>query len=260
MADLAQLLSIPNIYDKTICKYLEKDSGPTGLSRLQHGSMIACTSRSGSTLLQVCLEHYDIDPQEWFNPEVVIRPVAQQGDVSTLTQYGDHLARTAKNGRFDLKGTITALLFLYQVHEVPERNEAWRFVFLKRRNVVQQAISGRIAVRTGQWTDSWPKRHEITDDDYSFEEISTAVLGIIQQNANLEKAFALLGIEPLRIHYEDFLQDITRNTWDVARYLGLDVPAEPIEIKPRIKRQFTGVNARWETRFREEMATAIRQR
>ncbi len=270
MADLADLLNIPRIYEKSICKYLEKDSGPTGLSSIRQGSMIACTSRSGSTLLQACLEHYGIDPQEWFNPEYTIKPAVSQGGISTLTQYGEHLARTVRNDRFDLKGTIAALLFLYQVHELPERTDVWRFVFLRRRNLVRQAISARIAARTGQWTsdggsaafglDAWPQHHEITDDDYSFEEISRAVLGIVQQNSNLEKAFVLLDIEPYRIYYEDFVEDLTGNTWDIARYLGLDPPAEPIEIKPRIKRQATSINARWETRFLEEMETALRER
>jgi trehalose 2-sulfotransferase len=260
VVDLAELLNIPRIYERSLCRYLEKDSGVTGLSRVQHGSVIACTSRSGSTLLQACLEQYGIDPQEWLNPEYMIKPVVQQGNVSTLTEYGDHLAQTVTNGRFDLKGTIAALLFLFQLHELPERTDVWRFVFLRRRNVVRQAISARIAVRTGQWTDAWPQQRQVTDEDYSFDEISGAVLGIVQQNANLEKAFAVLGIDPFRIYYEDFVQDITGNTWEIARYLGLDVPPEPIEFEPRIGRQSTGTNGRWEARFVEEMDTALRKR
>lgn len=261
MADLAHLLNLPaNFYEQSICKLLEKDSGETGISHFERCSMIACTARSGSSLLQVCLEHYGLDAQEWLNPKGAIKVAVDAGEASTLTQYGDYLARTAKNGRFDVKGTLSTLAFLFQIREVPERNDRWRFVFLKRRNVVQQAISGRIAVRTGQWTKTMPKQAEVTDADYSFDEIAKGVTSVIQQNANLEKAFAVLGIEPFRVHYEDFVQDITKNTWEVAKYVGVDVPAEPIEIKPRLEQQFSDINARWEVRFREEMDATLRAR
>lgn len=222
--------------------------------------MIACTARSGSSLVQVCLEHYGIDPQEWLNPESAIKSAVQSGEASTLTQYGDYLARNTTSGRLDLKGPLPALLFLHEIHEIPERNDAWRFIFLRRRNVIQQAISSRIAIQTGQWDSDMPKQGEISDDDYSFEELSKHVTAFIQQNANLEKAFAFMGIEPLRIYYEDFIEDVPRHTWELAKFVGLDVPAEPIEIKPRIARQFTDLNARWESRFREEMAMALRER
>lgn len=260
MVDLVQLLRLhPKIYERSICLDLQKDSGPTGLAGLQHCSMIACTARSGSSLVQVSLEHYGIDPQEWLNPGGAIKRAVHQGEASTLTQYGDYLARTARNGRFDLKGPLEALLFLIEVHEVPERNDAWRFIFLRRRNVLQQAISSRIAALTGQWDSGMPKRREVSDADYSFEEIARGATAFIQENANLEKTFAIIGIEPRRIYYEDFLEDISRNTWELARYVGLDVPPDPIEIKPRIERQFTDLNARWESRFREDMALALRE-
>ena len=261
MADLVQLLNLPqNFLDRSICKDLKRDSGATGIANLERCSMIACTARSGSSLMQVSLEHYGIDPQEWLNPEAAIKTAVRQGQASTLTEYGDHLARNAKNGRFDLKGPLPALLFLYEIHEIPERNDAWRFIFLRRRNVVQQAISSRIAIRTGQWDSDMPRREEISDADYSFEELAKHVTAFIQQNANLEKAFAILGIEPMHVYYEDFLEDISRNTWELAKYVGLDVPAEPIEITPRIERQATDLNARWEERFRDDLAAALRER
>lgn len=248
------------MYDQTICKYLERDSGPTGLATLNQCSMIACTARSGSTLLQVSLEHYGIDPQEWLNTEAAIKQAVDQGKAATLAQYGDYLASTSTNGRFDVKGAMPALLFLHQVGEIPERNDVWRFIFLKRRNVIQQAISSRIANRTGQWTMDMPKQQAIGDDDYSFEDLLNSVRSITQQNANFEKAFLLLGIEPLRIDYEDFLQDIARHTWEAAKFVGIDVPEQPIEIKPRVERQFTDLNARWEARFRADLDAALRAR
>jgi LPS sulfotransferase NodH len=261
MVHLAQLLNLPpRIYEQSICKHLKRDSGPTGLASLERCSLVACTARSGSSLLRDCLKHYGTDHREWLNTNGTIKRAVDAGEASSLTEYGDYMARSATNGRFDMKGTFPALLFLYETHELPEHKDAWRFIHLRRSNVVRQAISSLIAAKTGQWTDRMPARREISDADYSFDKIAKSVLSIIQQHANIEKAFAVLEIEPARITYEDFIQDISGNTWTLARHIGLDVPAEPIEIKSTIKRQSTELNARWEARFREELDTTLRER
>ncbi len=258
---LTQLLNQPpKIYEQSICKHLKRDAGPTGLASLEICSLVACTARSGSSLLRDCLEKYGVEHREWLNTNGTIKRAVDAGEASTLTEYGDYLARSAKNGRFDMKGTFPAFLFLYEVHELPERKDAWRVIHLKRTNVVRQAISSQIAVKTGQWTNRMPVKRAVTDADYSFDKIAKGVSAIIQQNANMEKAMALLGIEPLRISYEDFIKDIPKNTWTLAKHIGLEVPAEPIAIKPTMKRQSTELNARWETRFREDLETTLRER
>ena len=258
MDHLAQLLNLPpEIYERSICKHLEWDSGPTDLAQIERCSMVACTARSGSSLLRDCLGQYGVEHREWLNTKGTIKRAVDAGEASTLTEYGDYLARSAKNGRFDMKGTYPAFLFLYDVRELPDRRDAWRFIFLKRANVVRQAISRLVADRTGQWTSRMPVKREISDADYSFDKIAKSVARIIQSNANMEQAFAVLGIEPMRIHYEDFVQDISWNTWALAKHIGLEVPAEPIDIKPTMKRQATDLNARWEARFREELDTTL---
>jgi len=261
MADLAQFLKLqPNIYEQTICKYLAKDHGRTALSKLARGSVIACTARSGSSLVQVCLEHYGAQSQEWLNTEGEIRRAFDAGKAKTLREYADYLAAEAKGDRLDIKGPLPVLLFLYQMHEVPERKARWRFVFLRRKNLVEQAISSRIAAKTGRWTSGMPAHEEVTDDDYSFDEIMKGVQGFANVNEQWERAFALLDIEPLRLYYEDFCKDMATHTWRIAKFIGLETPDKPLPIQPRIERQATDLNSRWETRFRDELGNLIRSR
>jgi LPS sulfotransferase NodH len=260
MTDLAQLLKLsPKTYQNTICKYLIRDSGPSDLAKLERGSMIACTARSGSTLLNVSLEHYGIEAHEHLNPEGAIKRTVERGSARTLREYANLLAAKAKGGRFDVKGPISSFLFLYEMREIPERLDRWKFVFLRRKNIVRQAISQRIAARTGQWTSLMEARGTVVEDDYSFEEILRATARISQQNERWERVFALFGIEPFRVCYEDFCNSIESTTWQIATFLDLDnMPASPRPISPRIERQTSELNEIWERRFRKELDSVLK--
>jgi LPS sulfotransferase NodH len=73
-------------------------------------------------------------------------------------------------------------------------------------------------------------------------------------NGILEETFALFGIEPMRITYEELAVDPPGVAAAAAAYLGLK--ESPISdrrfVKPPMERQASELNARWEARFLEE--------
>jgi LPS sulfotransferase NodH len=96
--------------------------------------------------------------------------------------------------------------------------------------------------------------------DYSGNEIAGTIENISMANAWWENFFAVFGIDPLRITYEQISSDPPGVTRRVAEYCGL-TPCDPITMRPfeqePLRPQSTAVNAQWEQRFLQD-ARAMR--
>lgn len=249
--------------EQDVFRYLRFSDRPTKLRNVTNKAVLACTSRTGSSLLQVSLERYGLDPREYMNPEGPARRFAEKRNGATVADFGDDLATNAVSGDwFIVKGAANVVLFLYYWRELPEFAQDWKFIFLRRRNIVRQAISMEIARRTQRWTSKMPGQGEVSPDDYSFEAIRRHVQSIFAQNDRWERAFGFLGIDPLRLFYEDFSAHLLEETERVASFLGIDVARFPgsHEHAIRIDLQSTELNDLWETRFRREFAEMVRDR
>lgn len=255
--DLLSFIKIkPGIPERTVFKHLKYDDGPNELANVPHKTLIACTARSGSSLLQVCLERYGLNVQEFFNVEGLAKQVAQSGEAKTIREYADYLARKATaNGHFAAKGAYPAFLFLYYLGEAPALRTKWKVVFLRRRNIIRQAISMKIAAVTQQWTADMPARASVSIEDYSFDDIANYAEVVFAENQIWERIFGLLDLNPYRIFYEHFTTDIDVQTERVAKFIGIDTDAFPgaREQALRLKVQSTDINAEWERRFRKDM-------
>ena len=264
MSDLFQYLSIhPKFGYGPIFRYLKYDRGPHGLRGVRGKALIACTSRTGSSLLQVCLERYGLNVQEYLNPEGSPKEAFESGKAASLTEFANLLALTAvKNDWFVAKGAFESLLFLYYLGEIPEFTSEWKFIFLRRRNVVRQAISLEIATTTEQWTAMMPARRQMTVDDYSFDSINKRLESIFRTNDRWERAFGYLGVEPYRLYYEDFVGNTAAETEAIAKFFGIDVQRFPgaAEHIPWLMPQTSDINLEWERRFRHDFRGRITDR
>jgi LPS sulfotransferase NodH len=253
----------PKTLQQTVFKYLRHEEGSHSLRDVGRKALIACTSRTGSSLLQVSLERYGLNAQEYFNPEGPPRRAAESGEAHSLSEYADYLARTAvSNGWFIAKGALNSIFYLYFLNEVPEHTTDWKFIFLRRRNVVRQAISMEIAKVTNQWTANMRAQAPIAAADYSFDAIAKNIESVFQQNDRWERAFGLLNIEPHRVFYEDLCEDLTRETESVAQYLGIDISvfSQAKEYVPWLQPQSTEINLEWERRFRRDLSNQVKVR
>lgn len=246
-----------------VFKYLAYDTGSHELRNVPHKALIACTSRTGSSLLQVALERYGLDAGEHLNPEGPPKRAFETGKAATIVEYASLLAQTAAPaGRFVVKGALYSLLYLYFLGEMPEFVSDWKFIFLRRRNVVRQAISMHIAQITNQWTAAMPAKRSVLPADYRFDELNRLLDSIFAQNDKWERAFGYLGIEPLRIFYEDAMSDLPHYTEMIAEFMGIDTHSFPQarEHTPWLKQQSTDLNYEWEARFREDLTARITKR
>ena len=258
--DILTALKLPAGYaDASVFNHLARASGPHELSCVQRKVLIACSARSGSTLLKDSLEHYGVHAREHFNPDIV-HPAVEAQTARTVIDYANHLAHTeVHGGTFAIKGAVPTFLFLQSIGEFPERKHEWRVIFLRRKNIVRQAISMRVASITGQWNSTAEPIRAVADSDYAFEAITANVDAVLKTNSTWERIFASFGITPSRVFYEDFAAAIPESGWKLARFIGVDAP-RIIDAPPRIARQSTELNDAWEQRYRAELAKLIERR
>lgn len=232
-----------------------RDVGP-GLSGPRLRSGLLCTARSGSSFLSVALEAYGFRFNEYLNRDGHILDLMQAEDIRSVAQLTRAVDRSAVfDGRFSTKLPPAALLYLFLMGEFPQNMSRWRFVYLRRQNLVRQAISGVIAKRTGQWTQRMTAHAQIGIKDYDFDEIMRAVEAAANGNRLLERFIGLFGLPVRNIIYENLVANGSRVVRDVATFLGADPADYPDanKFKPWIEVQATALNDIWERRFRDEL-------
>lgn len=249
--------------EKVLGDYLQRLDRPASqqspFAGVQKKFFVAMTARTGSTFLCQKLSKFGIQPHECFN----LGYVEYAKRKLELRDYGElctHLVRTESyRETFGVKGHIYMTLPLFLVREFPDNVSDWKFVYLTRDNLVRQAISGLISRRTGSHSSWDPPTRELTDSDYSKEEIAQIAINIIQARGWWEHFFAIYDIEPLRISYETLVQDLDMTLDRIAEHCQLTLcDAETMKrISERARpfeSQATRWNAIWEARFRAEAA------
>lgn len=219
-------------------------------------SGLLCTARSGSSLLSVALQAYGFDFQEFLNPNGYLREMIARENITSLSDLAPKLEAAAReNARISVKLPIMTLPYLFLMGEFPANIDRWRFVYLRRSNLVQQAISAVIAKKTNKWTAVMEAKGSVAVDDFDFDEIMKSVMAASNGNRLLERFIGLFGLTVHNVVYEDFLKDQKAGLREVAAFLGVDPALYPkaAEDKPWITKQATSLNDTWEDRFRTEV-------
>lgn len=238
-----------------------------GADRRTSVAYFICSSpRSGSTLLSEALRATERAgyPIELFDPNPKnteqIRAILAAG-------VGDYLipaikAATTPNGVFGAK------LHWYQFVEMrrqvaraqdqlddadvmtffSERFEDLKFVRLRRRNRIAQAISYYRARSTRVYsvrTDQAAPSPDVIP--YSYEAIAHYLSLIEQNEAGWDHFIDESEISALEIWYEDFVSNYEATIRDVLAYIGVvEVQAIP---SPRLSKQADDKSSQWEARF-----------
>jgi trehalose 2-sulfotransferase len=124
-----------------------------------------------------------------------------------------------------------------------------RFVHLRRRDVVAQAVSWAKALQTHYWHPDEAVEPGGQHPHYDEELIGRLVAAIEKFEADWTLWFDAHSIVPYQVVYEELAADPLRTAHNVLDYLGLHVPPDQqLEIGHR--RQADQVNAEWAARFR----------
>jgi LPS sulfotransferase NodH len=216
------------------------------------GYAICTSGRSGSNLLCQYLSSTGVlgNPLEYFNgsgrrlfgyPEYPDDPSGQIGWILT--------EGTTPNGIYGLK------VFPAQVEQA-EKSIRWtellpnlRFVLLKRRDILGQAISAVRALQTEQWRSSMPARGPARYDGAQiYERLQFAA----RDYARWDIFFARKAVAPTIIAYEDLLTDPQSAVDQVADIFGLRGQARVASERIDLKIQRDATTEEWRARFLDE--------
>jgi len=231
----------------------------------KHSYMIATVPRSGSTYFAIRLWQTGLlgAPMEYLNLPAMNRQLMprlgiHQADPFTLTTsvilaYWQRVKqiRTSPNGVFGYK--MFKVVFHDIISHYPEVFEdiAPDYVlYLTRKDLVGQAISHSRAIKTNKWFAS----QTLAEETYDFEHISKCQNHIENEYAYWEQVFLHSGIQPIRVTYEDILQNGPKVIGNILSLMGLgELPESNLPI-PIIDKQSDDISAEWRARYELDRA------
>jgi len=144
MVDIFTTVSMDNSSEKLVAQALEKPKSSKNY-------VICFTERSGSSMLCSILKQTNLlgMPNEYFNPRGPMQLYLKTFPATTLEEYFELLRRTqtTPNGIFGLKSCSVDFKPLIEMGGVGKLLNPVQFIYLTRRDIILQAISGYLAHR-----------------------------------------------------------------------------------------------------------------
>lgn len=217
-----------------------------------HSVFVCFTNRSGSNLLAESLKDCGVMPRarEYFNIPNVKRFAEERG-LATFSEFcGQLIVERSASGLFASKVGLSQIMLLCDQGLIGHAFPHPHFIHVKRNDLLGQAISLSIADQTKSWTSNQrPRREPI----FAREDVARKITGISTANARFEEFFALNGIHPYRVGYEDFVGAPQKYIDGIATWLGRPSGRFSTE-RVRIRRQADARNLEWKQRFLDRSA------
>jgi trehalose 2-sulfotransferase len=238
--------------------------------------LICATPRTGSSLLCGLLESTGVAgrPESYFRRPDERSWAAHWGIIRSdgAFSYADYVKEALAAGRTE-NGVFAARLMWGTLDEVTGKlkavypdasggetgllNRAFgctRFVYLRRDDVLRQAVSWLRAEQSNVWFETHQSGHQQPEQEPRFDSgrINELVQLIGEHDAGWQEWFAAAGLLPYPVRYEDLDADPVGVTSDILDFLGLDLPPGR-EIRARHRRLADELNTRWIDRYRTAM-------
>ncbi len=231
----------------------------SGTPRLAY--VLGSTRRSGSTYLASLLAATGVlgVPTEYLPSAGPHRELLERAghdpDDRSIEGYAAALAalRTTPNGVFGLHAHFDQFATALKLGLFGRCLPRPRFLHIRRRDLLGQAISLVHARQTRQWTSNGVASGEAAYDGRAIRE---ALHGVIQQNANWELYFAEAGIEPLPLVYEEVVAAPERELARVCAFLDVSWDGAFDRQRAPIERQEDPLKQAWRVRFLAERTAA----
>jgi trehalose 2-sulfotransferase len=183
--------------------------------------------------------------------------------VSTFREYLDRVSEvgTAANGVFaaklmwgyfdDFMSELRGLTGEYEQSDLSVIGSVFphpRFVWMRRDDVVAQAVSWAKALKTGQFAAHQPRTG---DAIFDYEQIDGLAHAVRLHDGAWRRWFVAHGIEPFEVTYEELCEDRLGTTLRALGFLGLEPLAEAKIAPPSgLQKQANEVDAEWIGRYR----------
>jgi LPS sulfotransferase NodH len=127
-------------------------------------------------------------------------------------------------------------------------------VFLRRRDVLRQAVSWVRAMQSGEWSIAERSQPRATPV-YCEVAITQTIRRIHAENALWDRTLRCSELVVLTLDYEDMCSDFPGAVRSVASYAGIDIPVGR-RLTPQLLRQADDVTELWMQRARLALAQA----
>ncbi len=223
----------------------------TPQNAIQEAYVVCTTPRSGSNLLILTLEEQGLGyPHEYVNNKrndlyYYLQHHTQQtweddpsylDDPQRLSQLQNILQqnRCSENGIFGTK------LFAADLYFKPERFDLFqqnmkvptKYIVLKRRNIVEKAISMYFAFETEQWIVNHQEKPTLDLIPYDYQKIAHYMTGLKEANQFWDTLFPNSSSNALVVYYKDLVRDFRGTIQNINTFLGHDglpIPEPPIQ-------------------------------
>lgn len=240
--------------------------GENGTIQPHTSYLICATQRSGSYLLCDALQHTGLagQPIEYFAP-IVRRYLSREWGIASESEYLHHVRAvgTTPNGVLGMKVHMNQfrplLLTLQQLpgyrgQAVPQILSSifpnLSYIWITRRDKVQQAVSYLKARQTGLWwlTD-WTPLSAGEPPAFDFEAIERTVQWIEEEESAWQDYFIAHAITPLVVIYEELVQSYATTACQVLEYLHIPHPKDLVIAEPRLRKQADRSSEEWVERY-----------
>ena len=240
----------PSIHEKKFIEHFGIAGLRLNRKRLHEGLrtyVICFTNRCGSNLLGELIStntSFGI-AGEYLNAPGVIK-ICTEKNFKTLQQYLWWLAKrkASSEGILGIKLSYRQLFFLAANDLMPLVFGDVRFIHMQRSDVLRQAVSHVIATQTKAWSSQQISQLNASDIAFKGNQIVRIMDSIYAANAKFHCFFSVYGIQPVRVTYEDLVQDLQTTGDRVIRDLGFP-GIKAVSVLPRavtLKRQSSNLN------------------
>ena len=192
--------------------------------------IIAAAGRDGSSLLSDLLYQTEVAgaPVEFLhtNDKGLYKRARNCSDFS-MDKYIELIIAntTTPNGVFGDKDFYYRHLFF----NFPFDKYNPKYIYLSRRDKIRQGISLYKARMSGKWNSLGITSRELTEDDFSYEQISRRISWVTAQDAAWLQFFKQRNITPCHVIYEEFIEDMGGTVSRVLKEtLNIDFPSEKV--------------------------------
>lgn len=215
------------------------------------GYVVMTYARSGATYLAQLLASTGVlgCPEDWFNGQgyrnrgIADYPLDRDGQLAMVRTRG----RTA-NGVFGLKLSPVRCDAL-RGFDWAQRLGPLSYVHLTREDRLAQAISDVRAQQTRQYRSTSPPQ---TAPVYAGAKIAASLDNQLRDEARVRRFFAVNGIAPLEVTYEQLLADEAAVLHRIAGLVGVAEPVVADRSRIELEVQRDDLNAAWRERFLAE--------
>lgn len=136
-----------------------------------------------------------------------------------------------------------------------------KYVWLRRRNRVEQAVSWAIACQTGVWARKAGEKPRPRDiPRFDFKVIDEWCNRIENHNAAWANYFRENGIEPLTLFYEDLVANNRATVERVLEFLRVPLPPRMQIVPSGWEKQADELSAQWIAAYLEQKDCGVRKR